>query len=148
MVTNRTRRYIAAEYEYIQGKPQGTEDVSVTDFNVNSCTGFLNAGYRPPNGEAQFNKTSPSFIISKEGTILHAMGHLHDGGTNIQLLINGRIVCDSKATYGGEQGTLETEDGKKWETISSMTACRDPIPVKTGDVITMVSMYDTALHPL
>ncbi|KAF2399753.1 hypothetical protein EJ06DRAFT_562046 [Trichodelitschia bisporula] len=126
------RWYIAAEYEYELGKPAGAED----------------AGYQPPQGEARFNKTSPEFVIARDGTILHAMGHLHDGGTNIELLVNGRLVCDSRATYGGSQGTFVNADGSKWETISSMSNCRDPIRVKKGDVMSMISRYDTKLHPL
>jgi hypothetical protein len=140
--------YIAADIEYVQGRPAGSEDVSVTDFNVNNCMGFIDAGYRPPAGAAQYSKTSPKFIISQDGTILNAMGHLHDGGVKIQLLLNGKVVCNSVAQYGGEQGTLQNDNGSKWETISSMTSCREPIKVKKGDVMTMVSIYDTKLHPL
>jgi hypothetical protein len=140
--------YIAADVEYTPGKGVGVEDVSVTDFNVVTCSGFIDAGYHPPKGEAQYAKTSPKFILSQDGTILRALGHLHDGGTNIQLLINGKLVCDSRATYGGAQGTLVNEDGSKWESISSMSSCRDPVPVKKGDVMTIVSVYDTSLHPL
>lgn len=69
--------YIAADYEYVPGKPQGLEDVSVTDFNVNNCMGFLDAGYHPPKGAKKFTKVSPQFIVTQEGTIMHAMGHLH-----------------------------------------------------------------------
>jgi hypothetical protein len=141
--------YIAADFEYIQGRPEGTEDVSVTDFNVNNCLGFMTAGYRAPTGSTQFSKTSPKFVMSTDGTILHAIGHLHDGGVKIQLLLNEQVVCDSVATYGGTQGAQKSgDDGSKWESISSMSTCRDPIRVKKGDIITMVSVYDTKLHPL
>jgi len=156
--------YIAADYEFVPGKPQGLEDVSVTDFNVVSCSGFLEAGYHPPNGAKKYAKTSRNFIMTRDGTILHAMGHLHgelvgipsrelilmnvDGGTNIQLYVNDKQVCDSKASYGGKQGTLVTETGAKWETISSMTSCRDPVPIKKNDVVTIKSIYDLELHPL
>jgi hypothetical protein len=140
--------YIAADIEYTPGKPAGAEDVSVTDFNVVGCSGFIDAGYYAPDGAAQWNKTSPKFILSQDGTILRALGHLHDGGTNVQLLVNGKVVCDSKATYGGAQGTLVNDDGSTWESISSMSSCHDPVPVKKGDVMTIVSAYDTDLHPL
>lgn len=77
--------YIAADYEYVDGRPDGAEDVSVTDFNVNNCFGFAEAGYKPPVGQQQFSKQSPDFIMTQDGTFLYAMGHLHDGGTSIQL---------------------------------------------------------------
>jgi hypothetical protein len=69
----------------VEGRPAGADDVSVTDFNVNNCFGFAEAGYKPPVGQQQFSKQSPDFIMTQDGTFLYAMGHLHDGGTNIQL---------------------------------------------------------------
>jgi hypothetical protein len=76
------------------------------------------------------------------------VGHLHDGGVKITLSVNGELICDSAATYGGKQGTLYNADGSKWETIASMTACDEGVPLKKGDVLTMVSVYDTDMHPL
>lgn len=84
--------YIAAEYEYIDGKPPGSEAVSVTDFNTNSCFGFEGARFTPPPGAQQFSNPSPDFTMAQDGTILYAMGHLHDGGENIEL---GTYSCFS-----------------------------------------------------
>jgi hypothetical protein len=71
---------------------------------------------------------------------------LISGGVNIILKINDKVVCDSKALYGGP-GFTTTVDGKVWETIRESTKCLDPILVKKGDRVYMQANYDTVLHP-
>jgi hypothetical protein len=61
--------------------------------------------------------------------------------------VNGDLKCASKAIYGGDGGKLSL-DGKAWETISKMTECIDPIPVKAGDAVRIEATYDTKAHPL
>ena len=63
------------------------------------------------------------------------------------LYLNGKLICNSEAVYGGKQGTL-IEGGQKWETISRMQDCHDPFKVKKGDLLKMVAVYDTLKHPL
>jgi hypothetical protein len=72
---------------------------------------------------------------------------LHDGGTAVKLSVNGKLFCTSEAIYGGEGGKLNV-NGKAWETISRMTECFQPIPVKKGDKIKIEASYDTKAHPL
>ena len=42
-------------------------------------------------------------------TLLFAVGHLHTGGLNISLSLNGRAVCTSLPTYGTELGVAGNE---------------------------------------
>lgn len=77
--------YIAMDYEYMDGKPPGTEDVSINDFNTEGCYGWEGAQIKPPTGKLQFTNTSPDYVMHKDGTILYLMGHMHDGGENIEL---------------------------------------------------------------
>jgi hypothetical protein len=62
--------------------------------------------------------------------------------------VNGRLICDSRATYGGEKGTLKTTGNKVWETISSISECTEAIKVSKGDNITLQAYYDLEKHPL
>ena len=71
-------------------------------------------------------------------------GHLHDGGTALQLLKNDEIVCDSKPTYGRLPGA----NPESPETIVGMSWCYDSIRIKKGDLLTLKTFYDTDLHPL
>jgi hypothetical protein len=65
----------------------------------------------------------------------------------LEAYLNDKLVCNSEAEYGGEQGTL-VQDGKKWESISRIDQCIKPVPVKKGDLIKMVAVYNTEKHPL
>jgi hypothetical protein len=72
---------------------------------------------------------------------------MHDGGTSVTLWVNDKLYCSSKAIYGGEGGEINI-DGKKWATISKMTECNEPIPVKKGDKLKVQATYNTIAHPL
>jgi len=83
-----------------------------------------------------------------DGYIIASMGHVHDGGSNIVLKLNDRVICDSHAVYGGGGSEALGLDGKKWQTIREMTECNTPVEVKKGDVVVTEAIYDTELHPL
>ena len=40
------------------------------------------------------------------------------------------------------------QNGKKWESISRIDQCIKPVPVKKGDLIKMVAVYNIEKHPL
>ena len=71
---------------------------------------------------------------------------MHDGGKNIRMYVNDKLVCSSNAEYGGNGGNLIV-DGKEWQTITKMTECAGPIGVKKNDKITVSAAYDTIAHP-
>ncbi|KAF2436859.1 hypothetical protein EJ08DRAFT_655026 [Tothia fuscella] len=98
-----------------------------------------------PSGPA--NSTSGKFTFLEDGVILAARGHLHDGGSQVAMYVNNKPACASKATYGGKESTTEV-GGTKWATISSMSYCDGPIPIKKGDQMHLVVEYDLKAHPL
>lgn len=71
---------------------------------------------------------------------------MHDGGTYVTMQVNNQTVCNSKATYGGSSSLIV--DGKEWQSITTMSECSQPIPIKKGDVIHILAGYDTKNHPL
>ncbi|KAF2400595.1 hypothetical protein EJ06DRAFT_397833 [Trichodelitschia bisporula] len=93
------------------------------------------------------NTTSGKWTVREDGNILAARGHLHDGGVAVDLFINNKFACASKAVYGGAGSTAEI-NGQQWQTISSMTNCDGPVPVKKGDELSMVVEYDLKKYPL
>jgi hypothetical protein len=72
---------------------------------------------------------------------------LTDGGTYVSMRINNNVVCTSNATYGGA-GSSTIINGKEWQTITKMSECAGPIPVKKGDQVLISAGYDTEKHPL
>ena len=72
----------------------------------------------------------------------HSGGHVHDGGDRVEMLVNGEVVCESKAKYGGE-GKIKGE----WATIGEMGFCEKPVSVKKGDILNIQAHYDFDAHP-
>lgn len=72
---------------------------------------------------------------------------MHDSGTYVSMSINGNLVCKSNATYGGA-GASTIVNGKEWQTITEMSTCAGPIPVKKGDNVVIAAGFDTEKHPL
>lgn len=66
---------------------------------------------------------------------------------NVVLKVNDKVVCDSKAIYGGEGHTSTGADGKVWETIRETLTCDVPFHVVKGDKVFMQANYDLDLHP-
>jgi Stress up-regulated Nod 19 len=102
---------------------------------------------RPPQGKKVFSFESHNMKINQDGYILTRRGHLHDGGENIDFLINGKSICDSKAIYGGAGQTGKAIDGTTWETVSEMGECSEPFKVKKGDNVTVIANYNLEKHP-
>lgn len=65
------------------------------------------------------------------------------------LTVNDKVVCDSRAHYGIDSRDTASlaPNGKQWQVITEMSQCIDPIPIKKGDILQMVSIYDNAAHP-
>ena len=72
---------------------------------------------------------------------------MHDGGVGVAAFVNGKMVCNSEATYGLEGGKAVV-DGKEWKTISKMSECLEPFEMKKGDKVTLEASYDNIAHPL
>lgn len=85
---------------------------------------------------------SGDFTFLEAGKLFAARGHLHDGGEEMDLFINGKPACVSKATYG------TSISGSEIKTINSMSMCTDPISVKKGDNLSMEVVYDLKKYPL
>ncbi|KAF2433289.1 hypothetical protein EJ08DRAFT_73804 [Tothia fuscella] len=142
--------YVAAEIEYVPAKPSGLEVVTLAGISVSTCDSFSPTGsvYKPPKGAKQFNMTSPKFTMDRDLTLMRAVGHIHEGGVHNTLLLNDKLICKSDTVYGGSKVTFNREGGEKWESVSHMTPCEEPVQIKTGDVLRMTTYYDLDAHPI
>jgi hypothetical protein len=59
----------------------------------------------------------------------------------MKILVNGKVVCESKAEYTGLSGDAQ------WDTIKGMTQCKTSVPVKKGDKLVIEAAYDLDKHP-
>lgn len=87
----------------------------------------------------------------------------------MDLILNDKPLCSSEAVYGesteaggmgghshgGASGAAGMTGMKRdgpaaagIKTITSMTTCKGPFPIKEGDTLKMAAVYDLKKHPL
>jgi hypothetical protein len=159
--SNKTKEvYARLEIEFVPGRVKDALDVGIQSMSVTGCG--INIAITPKKDDKSMSLKSRLFPVIEDGYIIGATyvqigrfnriltvcsGHLHDGGVNLVVKVNGKVNCDSKAIYGGTAATAKMEDGRVWETIHQMTHCIDPFPIKRGDNITVEANYDFVNHP-
>jgi hypothetical protein len=72
--------------------------------------------------------------------------NLLDGGLQMDVTINDKLICVSKANYGGP-GHTAMVDGKEWNTIAETTPCPNAIKLTKGDKIDLEAKFDFSEHP-
>jgi len=58
----------------------------------------------PQYQNGSYSHKSSEWIVPRSGVLLHGMGHMHDGGTNVDLYINDKMVCSSRMYYNARPG--------------------------------------------
>lgn len=169
--------YCQTEMEYIPGKPAGAIEIGLQVLEVDQCSvspataastltsmmgklGSAVTGKAPPEApmmegmimapkdQKKWSMQSKDMLITQDGYILFRRGHMHDGGEAVLLKINGKAICESKALYGGDTfQSSDTLSGQKWETISKMAECHDPVKVIKNDKISVEARFDLEAHP-
>jgi len=115
---------------------------------------------------------SQSSRVGYSGKLLYAIGHMHDGGSDMRLFVNGKLVCKSIMHYnlrpgytppggaggmahGGHSNVVNVpgeiknvSGGGGMEHISDPGACTDFGSVSVGDSLTSEAWYDAIAHPL
>jgi hypothetical protein len=89
--------YMTMYYDYVEDHPSGWDEVKPVWFDVAQCgTSEIGGG----SAGSKFTISSLPWTANFEGEILGIGGHIHDGGTRIDIIANGKVACSSKATYG------------------------------------------------
>jgi hypothetical protein len=94
-------------YEYIPSILQSFTQVIPIWLDINSnCS---SNSEEPVFNNTIFNYTMyPCWKADFEGHVTCIVGHLHDGGTYLEVLKNGNPVCNCVAAYGQTPGYVET----------------------------------------
>jgi len=94
--------YITMTYDLTEGAlPSGWEEVKIAFLDANSCK---SSEVSSPKGKVVFDIASRPWKPNVEGRVIDSIGHLHDGGTQIDIYTNGfsAPLCKSKAIYAGK----------------------------------------------
>jgi hypothetical protein len=144
--------YVTIYYDYVEGIREDWDQVKPVWFDIDQCA--LSEIFPPAQTNA-FTITATTWDSNVNGDIIGLAGHLHDGGTNVVVEADGKLVCDSIASYGGSPEFLskpqpEPSSGHSHggtEHISDMTACTPGkglgIPeIKNGQQWSLKAVYD------
>jgi len=155
--------YVTVTYKWVPGT--NVKPVKPLWFDANQCSiSEVRAKAQP-----QYTIQSGNWTSTVAGKFLFMAGHLHDGGSHLTIEQNGRAICDSKVTYGGDPAYERPNDmnhsggsattmpgmpgmdhgggGDMWTSISNMSACHDNGTIKAGDRMHITGYYDTTQHP-
>lgn len=137
-------------YEYIPYMPDDFETVTSIWLDIGGCKGSEMA---VPTGKTSFHFSSPGWASTISGRILCVLGHLHDGGTHLDVRKDDESVCRSVPKYDDEGADLGSEHGLVRKHgmgmghISEMSMCHDMGRIETGEEWTVRADYDIAAHP-
>lgn len=99
MNTNKVDKtvYMTITYDYIPNQPEGFSNFKSIWFDAAQCgTSEIAA----PQQSGKFTIGPVDWTANLDADIMGAGGHLHDGGVAVQLTVDGKMICDSEATYG------------------------------------------------
>jgi hypothetical protein len=147
---------LAITFEYIEkGQPEavGYRDSYLVWNSVGTP--------RYQNGSYSLSSRSQRWTVPRSGVLLHAMGHMHDGGTHVELYINDQLACSSRMYYNARPGygsgplvhghagetswsALGNHEKFGGKHISDPGHCTSFGRVEQGDVMHIQAYYNTA----
>ncbi len=119
-------------YEYIPYRPSGFDSLASIWLDIHGCDRHE---VPFPANEKSFSFFSPVWESTMNARILIAGGHLHNGGTQIDLRKNNGTICSLVAKY---------DDGGRMGHISEMSHIGR---IEVGDKWNIRVDYDVMAHP-
>ncbi|KAF1813274.1 hypothetical protein P152DRAFT_481382 [Eremomyces bilateralis CBS 781.70] len=138
--------YFTVEWEFLpKAATAGFKQTKALWMDVTNC-GVSSVA--PPANKQVFTLKSDAFTIPANGQMLGTAGHLHDGGVNVNVYLNDKVICDSQATYSTTtMGGMAMSDGHDGDAhIATMSGCTNIGPVKQGDKLRIEANYDLDKH--
>jgi Stress up-regulated Nod 19 len=144
--------YVTMLFEFVPTNTPGYKEAKLVWVDVTNCA--KTSDFTPSTGVYQ--KESQGFTMGHDGELLFGIGHMHDGGVHVELLVNGKLSCTSKQIYGNRRGHYtEPNDDKiilkglsmpAGSHISDVGVCKDWGTVKKGDVLSVKAYFDGNTH--
>jgi hypothetical protein len=149
--------YIDLDYDYLPGQPEGYVDIIPVPQDALGIGG-MTGGIKQV---GVWERTSSQYKARQDSRVLMMYGHVHDGGIHTEIMINGKIVCDSLAYYQdmkipANQTTTSVDtaahshgkrDTKVVQHIVAFGECIEVGHMKKGDAITTKVYYNFDQRP-
>jgi hypothetical protein len=143
---------VTITFEYIPTVPSGFDLVTPLWLDIGNCT----TSDMPAQANTTFKYSSAPWTSDISGRILDVAGHIHDGGTHIEVFQNDKLICNCSAAYGQSEGYIETtpmnmsmmnmnmDMGMDMVHISSIASCSNDGTLKRGDTLGVTAHYNTS----
>jgi hypothetical protein len=146
-MSNETKTvYTTTIYEVIPINTPGYQEATHLRMDVWMC-----GGSDVPGKTGAYQYHSPNWTSPYSGVILHNDGHGHDGTTEVNLYINGKVFCNSIQYYGLRPGWVNNKGHGKdmggMRYISDAITCEDTGRVEKGDVLMTEAFYNDTMYP-
>jgi hypothetical protein len=150
--------YMTITWEYVPGVPKGWSDVRPVWFDADQC-GVSDV--KPKKQSGQYMISSKSWTANFNGKVIAMGSHLHDGGSHLEIIRNGKLVCDSIAHYGETpqyrskaMSSSKAMKGMEMKHISQITLCGNTPAnpeavgqINKGETWVIKGYYDYDAHP-
>jgi hypothetical protein len=144
------------DYEWIPGFPSDFYKIKPVWLDISGCD---IASDMPAKSNTTFEYVmDPPYKADFNGVVVSMGGHVHDGGTHIDILKNGTVACDSVASYGQSDGYYDAAGamnmpgmpkGVVMTHISNITGCYAPTLsglMTVGDAWSNHAYYNFTAH--
>jgi hypothetical protein len=81
--------YLSLDYEWVPGKTPGLMDVGMGALNANTCED-LSGLFMPPK-DKPITYVGAEWTLTQPGYFVNFTPHLHDGGVNVKIILNGTV---------------------------------------------------------
>jgi hypothetical protein len=125
----RTDVLLWVTWEYIPSAPEDFDQIVPYWLDVGGC----GSSGKPGQTHGKFHYSSPIRTSHVTGQVVTISGHLHDGGTHVEVLKNGNVICTSEASYQGRH-------------IVEMSDCQTAEGLSPGDEWFITAYYDTSKY--
>jgi hypothetical protein len=139
-------------YEYIPYNPDDFETVTSVWLDIGGCR---RSDIDVPKDKTSFHFCSPGWKSTISGRIICVLGHLHDGGTHLDVRKDDESVCRSVPKYDdkemdhgdGHDLVRRHGGGMDMSHITKMSMCHNIGRIEAGEKWTVRADYDIAAHP-
>lgn len=120
-------------WEYIPSIPAHFEQALPVWLDVTGCGG----SEVPAKPHEVFTYSSPPVKSDFNGNAVLIAGHVHDGGTHIDVVRNDLVICQTQASYRDDTSSAH---------IDTIDTCINAGRISKGDEWSITAHYDTTLH--
>jgi hypothetical protein len=134
--------YLTLTFEYVELKQdkQSWSKISPIWLDVGGCGDSDQPATK--DSSFQYSMQDP-FTANFSGSIPFIGGHLHDGGTHLEVLKNDNVLCDCVAEYSADavSAGIDAPMG-----LSRISTCEQDMSMKQGDLWSLRAFYNTTAH--